>query len=336
MHRSDRLALAVEAGLPLPADGRIVVFRAETTAFLDLVPADRLLCVQTFRPTHDALVADGRKVATRAEGDATMVVVNLTRSRSETLGHVAAGLQLLGPGGVLALSGLKSDGIDAVAKQVARALPLAGTYIKAHGRVVWLHRPATLPEAVQEWSERAQWTRNASGFVTGPGMFSPEHPDPGSERLAAVLPDRLSGRGADLGAGWGWLAASALRSCPGIERLDLYEAEALSLDAARINISDPRAAFHWSDVSTLHPPVPAYDFVITNPPFHQGRAAEPALGQAFIAAAARILKPDGRLILVANRQLPYEQSLQAGFRHWSKLSEEAGYKVFLAERPRRA
>ena len=52
--------------------------------------------------------------------------------------------------------------------------------------------------------------------------------------------------------------------------------------------------------------------MIMNPPFHQGRAAEPDLGAAFIAAAARILKPHGRLMMVANRQLPYEAALDAG------------------------
>ena len=67
--------------------------------------------------------------------------------------------------------------------------------------------------------------------------------------------------------------------------------------------------------------------MIANPPFHQGRAAEPDLGAAFIAAAARILTPAGRLLMVANRQLPYEATLDAAFRHWEKLAEDGAYKV---------
>ena len=74
--------------------------------------------------------------------------------------------------------------------------------------------------------------------------------------------------------------------------------------------------------------------MIANPPFHQGRAAEPDLGAAFIAAAARILKPSGRLLLVANRQLPYEAALAAALPPaGEKLSEDGAYKVFAAERP---
>ena len=40
--------------------------------------------------------------------------------------------------------------------------------------------------------------------------------------------------------------------------------------------------------------------------------------------------------MVANRQLPYEATLAAAFRHWEKLAEDGAYKVLPAERPRRA
>jgi 16S rRNA (guanine1207-N2)-methyltransferase len=333
----DRLALAFETqALALPSAGTVLILRAEPSAFLDLVPPERLRCAQSFRPLHDALAAAGRTVALRAEGPASMVVVTLTRSRPENLGNIARGLDILPPGGTLVVTGAKSDGVDSLARQVAGVLPLDGTYAKAHGRVFWLTRPGTLPDAVSAWARDAEPRRNADGFVTAPGMFSPEHIDAGSRRLAAAFDARLSGRVADLGAGWGWLARVALEQCPGITEIDLYEAEALALEAARRNLPDPRANFHWTDAAGFGAGVPPYDAVIANPPFHQGRAAEPDLGAAFILAAARVLKLGGRLLMVANRQLPYEATLAAAFRHWEKLSEDGTYKVLLAERPRRS
>jgi len=289
--------------------------------------------VQTFRPTVEALESAGVPVAAEAEGPAAMAVVVLTRSRAESLGNVARALALLGLGGTLVVTGGKVEGVDAIARQVGAALPLAGTYIKAHGRVFWLERPVALPPAVAGWAEAAAPRRNAEGFVTAPGMFSPDHADPGSHHLAALLPGRLKGRVADLGAGWGWLAAAALAACPAVTELDLHEAEAMALDAARRNVTDPRARFHWTDVARLRAGPLRYDAVIANPPFHQGRAAEPALGAAFIAAAARILKPDGRLLLVANRQLPYEAPLAVAFRHVERIGEDRTYKVLAANRP---
>ena len=118
-------------------------------------------------------------------------------------------------------------------------------------------------------------------------------------------------------------------------RSTCYEAELAALEAARTNVPDPRAGFHWTDVTGLGAGGEPYDAVIMNPPFHQGRAAEPDLGAGFIAAAARILKPHGRLVMVANRQLPYEAALDAAFRRWTRLEEAGGYKLLEAEGPRR-
>ena len=60
MARADRLALAFETGaLALPEHGDVLVLRAVPSDFLDLVPPERLTCVQTFRPLHDALAAAG-------------------------------------------------------------------------------------------------------------------------------------------------------------------------------------------------------------------------------------------------------------------------------------
>jgi 16S rRNA (guanine1207-N2)-methyltransferase len=86
--------------------------------------------------------------------------------------------------------------------------------------------------------------------------------------------------------------------------------------------------FHWHDVTTGLPQ--AYDVIVSNPPFHQGRADEPWLGLAFIAAAAAALRPGGSLWLVANRHLPYEAALSSGFAHVRTVREDAGFKVIEA------
>ncbi|MEM9320700.1 MAG: methyltransferase, partial [Pseudomonadota bacterium] len=137
------------------------------------------------------------------------------------------------------------------------------------------------------------------------------------------------------GAGYGWLAAELLQTNPAMTELGLYEADFASLSAARANVTDPRAAFHWADATALPAPETRVDHVVTNPPFHDGRMADPSLGQAFIAAAARLLAPKGRLTLVANRQLPYEAVLDAQFIEVDAPQVSGGYKILTAARPRR-
>jgi 16S rRNA (guanine1207-N2)-methyltransferase len=72
-----------------------------------------------------------------------------------------------------------------------------------------------------------------------------------------------------------------------------------------------------------------------NPPFHTSRAADPALGQAFLQAGHSVLAPGGRLWVVANRHLPYENTLTGLFAQVSEIGGDASFKVLEAVRPKR-
>jgi 16S rRNA (guanine1207-N2)-methyltransferase len=120
----------------------------------------------------------------------------------------------------------------------------------------------------------------------------------------------------------------------GVKKLHIIEAEATALDCARANITDDRAVFHWADVTT-HEAKPAYDGIIMNPPFHTTRAADPGLGQAFIASAARCLAPHGHLWMVANRHLPYEATLSEHFGLVAEIGGTPAFKILQASKPLR-
>lgn len=237
-------------------------------------------------------------------------------------------MALLPPGAPVLVDGQKTDGVDGVLRSCRKHV--AGTseaVSKAHGKTFRL--PAGPPPP-----SFAAPARRAEGFATPAGGFSAGKVDRGSALLAAALPPALPAHVVDLGAGWGYLSAAALAR-EGVERLDLVEAEHVALEAARENVTDPRAAFHWAD-ATRWGPDGAPGLVIANPPFHQGRAADPGLGRAFVAAAARMLGPKGRLLMVANRHLPYETALAEAFRTHAEIGGDAAFKLLEAERPRRA
>jgi 16S rRNA (guanine1207-N2)-methyltransferase len=118
---------------------------------------------------------------------------------------------------------------------------------------------------------------------------------------------------------------------PAVTRIDLIDAEHLALDAARANITDERASFHWLDLTRERAPG-TYDAIVCNPPFHTGRASTPALGQAIIEAAARALKPGGPFYMVANRGLPYEPMLKASFSSFETLVDNNKFRVTRATR----
>jgi 16S rRNA (guanine1207-N2)-methyltransferase len=151
--------------------------------------------------------------------------------------------------------------------------------------------------------------------------------------LAEALPPRLPARMADFGAGVGVLGLAALAR-EGVQSIDLIEAERLALDCARLNVTDPRARFHWEDARQgVRGP---YDGIIMNPPFHTGRHADPGIGAAFIQSAAKALTPSGQLWLVANRHLPYETVLGETFRTVAEIGGDTGFKLLHAAQPLKA
>ena len=284
------------------------------------------MLVQGFRPDHDALAARGYRVApSLPPGDYSAAVVCLPRAREEgrTLMSAAAGAVM--PGGPVAVDGQKTDGIDTALRDLRARVAVGEPLAKAHGKIF------TFPAGtgLADWS--AAYRRVEGGFVTHPGVFSAEGPDRGSALLANALPGRLPGSGVDLGAGWGYLSRAALQR-EGVQALDLVEAEAAALDCARVNVADPRAAFHWADAATFRPARMA-DWVICNPPFHTSRTAEPALGLAFLHAAARMLGPEGTLWLVANRHLPYAPALSTLFREVEQVGGDTVFRLIRATRP---
>ena len=324
----DRWTLAIEGGAFAPPDGPVLVMGARADS--DFSALGAATCVQGFAPDHDRLKARGETVLVAPEGQFAAALVQVTKSRAGTLSMIAEALGHLPAGGLLMVDGQKEDGVEAVLKLLRAAFEVDGVMSKAHGKLAWLRRPVDLSAQVTDWI--AAPTQTGAGYLTVPGGFSADGPDRGSEILVALVP-QLSGRVADWGAGWGYVAGEVLDEQPGIEALDLVEADHAMLEAARINVADPRAAFHWADVNRFTPAAP-YDAILCNPPFHVGRRADPGLGRAFIASAARNLTARGRFFMVANRHLPYEDTLKAVFGAGSMLGELEGYKIYEASKPR--
>jgi 16S rRNA (guanine1207-N2)-methyltransferase len=184
--------------------------------------------------------------------------------------------------------------------------------------------PTGLEAAIAEGALRRE-----GDLWTQPGVFSWDRLDPGSHRLLSVLPP-LKGRGADLGAGVGVLSRAILAS-PAVTRLDLVELDRRAVEAARRNVDDGRAHIHWADARTA-PELEGLDFVVTNPPFHDGGVEDRALGLAFLRRAHQALRKGGVLWMVANRHLPYEGLLAELFGRPALKADGGGFKVYEARK----
>ena len=324
---SPRLSLALDRGaVAIPPEGRIGLFGAGPHDDLSALPRDRVAVIQGFRPDADALMRQGWTVTPEAEGRFALSVVFLPRSREAARARIAEAARLTD--GPLLIDGDKTAGIDGLLREVRGRAEVGEVLSKAHGKIF-----AVTGGDFADWAE-GPLRSVAGGFVTRPGVFSADGPDRGSELLAAALPSRLGPRVADLGSGWGYLSRAILAR-DGVEEVHLIEADHVALGCARANVTDARARFHWADAATFRPDA-AFDTVVTNPPFHVSRAADPRLGLAFVEAARRMLTPRGELWLVANRHLPYEHALRSAFREVAETGSDPAFKLFHASHPIRS
>jgi 16S rRNA (guanine1207-N2)-methyltransferase len=324
----------------LPADGRVLFLRARDGHWWGGHSRTHWLCQQSFKPMATALERSGLMVADPEPGQQFPLVMILPpRQRDEARALFARAAAHVEPGGVIVASMANDEGARSGESDFRRLFGNAQVMSKHHCRVFWsgVEAASTNQSLLAEWQGLdAPRAIADGGYHSRPGLFAWNRVDPASALLAAQLPTSLSGHVADLGAGYGYLACEALRRCPGIKSIDLFEAEARALEPARMNIeaalkrldSTTQATVLWHDVTTGLPR--RYDAIISNPPFHLGRADQPELGQAFINAAANALNPLGSLWLVANRHLPYEATLRARFDRVESVALKDGFKVFEA------
>jgi 16S rRNA (guanine1207-N2)-methyltransferase len=316
--RAARLAAALDAGiLDVPDTGDIAIVGPRMGDDLSPLPKDRVVVVTGLRADHDHFAALGHRVAT-VQTAAALTVVCLPRARNAARGWLAAAT------GAIVVDGQKEDGIDSLYRELRGRGVVSEALAKAHGKIF------TFAGDLSGWLAAPTWV---GGFRTMPGVFSADGPDPASVLLAGVLSESLPAHVADLGAGWGYLSRAILART-GVRTLHMVEADLTALDCARFNVTDPRAEFHWADATRWRPPAPL-GAVIMNPPFHSGRAADPALGVAFLHAAHACLAPEGSLWMVANRHLPYDAPLAALFHEVADLGGTPAFRLTLARRPRR-
>ena len=262
-----------------------------------------------------------------AEGSADAIMIYAPPGVLERRYTLAMALKALRLGGRLDVMAPKDKGGSRLKKDLQAFGAEVGESAKAHHRrcvVIKGDGLTGLDEAVAGGAPRLVPGLDA---WSQPGVFAWDRIDQGTALLAKTLPP-LKGAGADLGCGYGALATVVLRSTA-VTSLGLYDLDRRAVEAARRNVEDPRVTLAQADVRTL-PTNGDLDFIVTNPPFHDGGAEDKRLGQSFIRQAAAMLGKGGVLWLVANRHLPYEAEINEAFKRVRMAADAGGYKVFEA------
>ena len=330
------LFLPLEEGvIDWPANGPALFLRARTGDALDDLSRDKLVCEQSFKPAHDALIRAGFRMR-EGHASAELTLVLPPRQREEGRALLAYAIQETAKDGIVMAAVSNNEGAKTIEGDLKALAGNISSQSKNKCRVFWATVDGrTDTTLLAEWLKLDAPREIDSHFTSRPGLFAWDHIDAGSKLLADHLPRTFKGKVADLGAGFGYLSDFVLAQNPAITRLDAIEAEGRAVEMAELNLAahGDRAAVHWLDATKALPDT--YDAIISNPPFHvSDRADRHDVGKAFITSAAKALTSGGQLWIVANRHLPYEETLEASFKHVTVVAQTNFYKVFKAVGPK--
>ena len=322
----DALILAFDRGIAEPS-GTWRMYNAVRLQDLDADWKQVLTCEQSLRSEVIKLEGAGSTVVPefKDEEQSSGAIILLGRNRKVNEANIIRAWNACEENAQIIIAGDKTAGVGSIRKWLSGKTEIVDSFSKHHAVVFWIVKSGNV------WEE-PNLAKEVDGYHLAEGMFSNDGPDKGSKLLVEHFDKRLGGPVADLGSGWGYLSNELLKRNEKVTELALYEADYHSLEAAKKNVQSYEGltpSFHWCDITTEFKKKP-YQWVIMNPPFHTARSADPELGKRFIQVAASTLPSGGRLLMVANRNLPYEDTLNKVFRHFKVLEERDGFKVIEA------
>ncbi len=339
-----------ERVLVLPAGaGVLAVWAAARTAPERVVACDTsLAAVQAARRTLAANRCERTRCEAALPDPSTapydIALMSLPKGRDLARLLILAAARVLAPGGRLYLAGANDAGIKSVVTDAAALLGESEVLaFKGSNRIVRFIRPDALPEplpAIYSAPGIAAGTYHILHIrlddreyelATRPGIFSWRELDEGSARLLEHLPVHPYDRALDLGCGYGviglWMAQHTTRGS-----VTLLDSDILAFECAQHN----REACGVTNASVLLNDGlegltgKRFTLIASNPPFHSGLEVSSATTERWLRLAYDHLEPRGRLVIVANRFLPYNHVLDAVFGASEVLWEDTRFRVLQA------
>lgn len=170
-----------------------------------------------------------------------------------------------------------------------------------------------------------------------PNVFSGKQLDIGARAIIPHLPSSDEQITCiDLGCGNGVLGLTLLAQCPNAQVTFIDESFS-AVATAKMNVEHlypdtlQRCTFMTNDCLENVEPNSA-DWVICNPPFHQQSAITDHIAWQMFVGAKRTLKKHGKLLVVGNAHLGYQQKLQRLFSKVTKQEHTKKFVILLGEK----
>ncbi|XQW84590.1 methyltransferase [Thalassotalea piscium] len=185
--------------------------------------------------------------------------------------------------------------------------------------------------AVEDWFEYYTVTINQDTVQVAalPGVFSQAKLDVGTQVLLENLPNFDNGNMLDFGCGAGVIAAFIGKRTTNLT-LDLADVSALALASAKKTLSLNQLQGKVFPTNSLSDINEQYQFVISNPPFHQGIKTHYQATEDFLSGISGKITANGSLTIVANSFLKYQPLMEKNFNQVTKIHQEKGFSIYHA------
>ncbi len=281
------------------------------------------------------------------------LIIHVEKSRQATLEMLRYAWPRLPAGAQLYLCGPNELGIKSTAKQaeLITAVPAEVAINKRKARVLRFVKPArstttatpttaTTPTAdcpSVHWQQVPFSAGSAQQLWTRYGIFSADALDDATALMQELIADEEPGSQIiDMASGCGHLGLFALDQWPESQCVFL-EADARAVSALQRNMKAlscaERASARWWSAGTPCDDIQA-DLILMNPPAHSGKQQSFVAAHSMFQQAYDCLTENGRLYIIANRQLPYEHELRRLSSDLEILVEEGPFKILLVRKHR--
>jgi 16S rRNA (guanine1207-N2)-methyltransferase len=282
--------------------------------------------------------------------DFNTAILAIPKGRRYARALLVAAWFALKPGGKLLLAGPTKKGAKAIIKDGERLFgnPVV-TGFQKHNRIAGFMRGDSLPDPLPEVFQQNGiapgtehtidlMTHNGKIYInTHPGIFSWDGIDEGTSLLLDHLDVSYDSKVWDVGCGYGVIGLYATK---------LGASEVLMTDTNLLAIRYTKKNSERNNLSERVNVVPAvglslplendhlfpFDFIVSNPAFHQEHNINTSMAESIIRNAPKFLSPKGKLIIVANRFLNYDQLMRLFFKSVVTLAETNKYHVLVAHK----
>lgn len=264
------------------------------------------------------------------------IILTLPRQKAALRMLLDCAASLLSDNGVLWLAGENKAGIKSAVKPLESCFNKVTKLDNARHCTLYAASKPINQGTFDPMDYQEQWVlENHSTpikVVSYPGVFAHGRLDTGTALLLDTIADAgIEGKVLDFACGAGVIGAliAALHKHTDVTFLD---SNAVSLRACQETLAANHLSGSILASDGLSELAGKFDWIVSNPPIHEGVKTNSRLGMQLMDAVCEHLNPDGKLILVANIHLPYEKWLKNRFRHCEVLASNNHFKVIIGKR----